>query len=98
MRLSPIAADSLPDRIQSLAAGRPQGKFQDKPLCVWTTHHLKRNGSEQPTARAECQPPISSQFMDIEARTLDIAQLALRIMSTRAAAAHAPSYFDEISR
>ena len=93
MRLSPVAADSLPYRIQSLAACRPYGKFQDKPLCVWTTGHLKPNGSEQRTALAECQLPISGQFMNIEPRTLDIAQLALGIMPTRAAAAHAPSHF-----
>jgi hypothetical protein len=34
-------------------------KFQHKPLCIWTTDHLQPNGSEQPTALAECQLPVS---------------------------------------
>ena len=44
MCLSPIAADNLLCRSQPLAADRPYGKFQHKPLCVWATHHLKPNG------------------------------------------------------
>ena len=42
----PVAADFLPQRIQPLAAGRPYGEFQHKPLCVWATSHLKINGPE----------------------------------------------------
>jgi hypothetical protein len=84
---APVAADNLLYRIQPLAADRSHGKYQHKPLCVWTTGHLKPDGSEQHTALTECQPPVSSQFMHIEARTLDIAQLALRIMPARAAIA-----------
>src|SRR5262245_26756906 len=98
MRFAPVAADTLAERVQSLAACRPYGKFQHKSLCVWATHHLKPDGSEQRTPLAECQLPVSGQFMNIEPRTLHVSQLALRIVPTRAAAAHAPSHFDEISR
>jgi hypothetical protein len=73
----PVAADSLPQRVQSLAACRPYGKFQHKPLRVWTTGDLKPNRSEQRTALAECQLPISGQFMNIKPRTLNVAQLSL---------------------
>jgi hypothetical protein len=76
----PIAADNLLDRSQSLAAFRPYGKFQDEPLCVWTTGHLKPNGSEQHAALAECQLSVSGQFMHVETRTLHVSQLAPRIM------------------
>jgi hypothetical protein len=88
---SPIAADNLPYRIQPLAADRSSGKLQNNLLCVWITGHLKPNGSEQPTALAERQLPITRQFMNVEPRALDIAQLGLGIVPTRAAAAHAPS-------
>jgi hypothetical protein len=77
MCLSPVAADNLPYRIQPFAVGQPQGKFQYKPLCVWTTGHLKPNASEQPTPLAECQLPVSGKFMHVEPRTLNVAQLAL---------------------
>jgi hypothetical protein len=46
MCLLPVAADNLLDRRQALAAGRPYGKFQHKPLCVWAAGHLKPNDSE----------------------------------------------------
>ena len=78
MRAAPVAADSLPDRIQSLAACRPYGKFQDKPLCVWTTGDLKPDRSEQRTALAEWQLPVSGQFMNVEPRTLHVSELSLR--------------------
>jgi hypothetical protein len=70
---SPVAADFLPYRSQPLAACRPYGKFQDKPLCVGTTGHLKATGSEQRAALAECPLSVSRQFMNVKARTLDIA-------------------------
>jgi hypothetical protein len=98
MCLLPVAADSLPQRVQPLAACRPYGKFQNEPLCIWTAGDLKADPSEQPTALAECQLPVSGQFMHVETRTLHVSQLALRIVSTGTAAAHAPSNFDEISR
>jgi hypothetical protein len=66
VRFPPIAADNLPHRIQPLAADRPYGKFQHTPLCVWTTSNLKPNASEQQTALAECQLPISGQLMNVE--------------------------------
>jgi hypothetical protein len=81
-RALPVAADNLPYRIQPLSTARPYRKFQHKPLCIWTPGHLKPKASEQPTARAECQLPISGQFMNIEPRTLHVAELSLRIMST----------------
>jgi hypothetical protein len=62
---SPVAADSLPQRVQPLAACRPYGKFQNEPLCVWTTNNLKPQDSEQRTALAECQLPISGQFVHV---------------------------------
>jgi hypothetical protein len=88
MRFAPVAADNLLYGREPLAADRPYRKFQDKPLGVRTTGHLKPNASEQRTALAECQFPLSGQFMNIKSRTLDIAQLALRIMSTRSSTAH----------
>jgi hypothetical protein len=38
------------------------GKFQYKPLRVWTAGDLKAYGSEQPTVLAERQLPVSGQF------------------------------------
>jgi hypothetical protein len=95
---APVAGDNLPYRIEPIAAGRPYGKFQHKPLCVWTTSHLKPNASEQRTSLAECQLSVSGQFMNVEPRTLRVTQLALGIVPTRATAAHAPLTFDEILR
>jgi hypothetical protein len=84
----PVAADNLRYRIQPLSAARPYGKFQHQPLCVWTTGHLKPNASEQQTALAERQISVSSQFVHIEPDTLDIAELAFRIVPTRTTTAH----------
>jgi hypothetical protein len=75
MCLSPVAGDNLSYRIQSLAAGRLYGKFQHKLLCVWATHHLKPDSSEQGTPLAECQLPISGEFVNIKPRALDITQI-----------------------
>jgi hypothetical protein len=80
---SPIAADSLAHRLQPLAACRPYGKFQNEPLRIRTAGDLKPNGSEQPTALAECQLPVSGEFMNIKPCTLHIAELSLVFAALR---------------
>jgi hypothetical protein len=73
---APVTTDNLLYRSQPLAADRSHGKFEHKPLCIWTTGHLKPNGSKQRTPLAERQPPVSGQFVNIKSRTLDIAELS----------------------
>src|ERR1700745_2847787 len=91
MSFAPVAADNLPYRIQPLSAAQPYGEFQHQPLRVWTPSPLKPNASEQPATDAKYQLSVSGKFMHVEPRSLDIAQLAPRIVSTRAAATHASS-------
>ena len=73
MSLSPAAPNYLRYGLEQFSTRGLTRKFEHQPMCIWTTRHLKPNGSEQPTALAECQLPISGQFMNIKSRTLDIA-------------------------